>query len=112
MRLMAAGASARVCLRGVAATKLSTFDRHRKAHVMNRSLSNHRVRMLKYCATVADRLLEMVVPRVSAGACPCGDSFCSTHVCFTDPVTGASKLWWRVFTNCNCQTVKIRCQCT
>jgi hypothetical protein len=65
--------------------------------------------MLRSCATLADRLLELVVPRTTAGACPCGDSYCTTSVCDHD--WEGNELLWRHYTNCNCRLVRKTCDC-
>ena len=61
--------------------------------------------MLKYCELIADRLLEVIVPRADAGACPCGDAYCTTFPC------DATVRTWRHYTNCNCQVVHKDCSC-
>jgi hypothetical protein len=55
----------------------------------------------------ADRLLSVVAPEADAGACACGDSFCSHDVCDSRSVW----VWWHYWTNCNCQVVQKVCDC-
>jgi hypothetical protein len=59
--------------------------------------------MLALCSTVADHLLEIFVPKTTAGACACGGSYCSTIPC-----PGSSH--WRIYTNCQCQQIKKVCR--
>jgi hypothetical protein len=62
--------------------------------------------MLKYCELIADRLLEVIVPRVDAGACPCGDNYCSTIHCAT---TATEIVYFQRWTNCQCQLIREEC---
>jgi hypothetical protein len=55
----------------------------------------------------ADQLLSVVAPKADAGACPCGDSWCSQDVCDNKTIW----VWWRYYTNCNCQVVQKKCNC-
>jgi hypothetical protein len=64
--------------------------------------------MLKYCELIADRLLEVIVPRVDAGACPCqnGEVHCSLAVC----ATFEQEYWfYRHRLNCHCQVIDKVC---
>jgi hypothetical protein len=65
--------------------------------------------MLKYCGSVADRLLEMLVPRAVAGACPCGDNYCTRQVCAND--WEGNVKFWHHYTNCHCVIVSRNCDC-
>jgi hypothetical protein len=62
--------------------------------------------MLKYCELIADRLLEVIVPRADAGACPCGDHYCSTEHCAT---TATEIVYFHNYTNCHCQITRQTC---
>jgi hypothetical protein len=66
--------------------------------------------MVSIIARLSDRLLAGIVPNTTAGACPCGDAFCSTVECGYIPATGQKYNWWYK-TNCNCEVVHRQCNC-
>ena len=59
----------------------------------------------------ADRLIELVVPKMSVAACACGDSYCTSICCHWDAPGGNCNGYFRVWTNCACQTIRDSCQC-
>jgi hypothetical protein len=68
--------------------------------------------MLALCSTIADRLLEMFVPKTTAGACPCNDNYCTSIRCFADSSGWCNDpfvCFWHVFTNCNCEILQRTC---
>jgi hypothetical protein len=63
--------------------------------------------MLKYCESIADWLLEAIVPRVDAGAC-CPDTgwHCSWDKC--DEI-GEDVWYFKDFYDCNCRRTRRIC---
>jgi hypothetical protein len=51
--------------------------------------------MTKTLGLAADRLLDLLVPKTTAGACPCNDSYCTPYQCAPGKVRTAR-------TNCDC----------
>jgi hypothetical protein len=54
--------------------------------------------------SLSDRLLSLIVPRTTASACPCGDSWCSDYWCW-------GNTYQQYWTNCNCEVVRWGCAC-
>jgi hypothetical protein len=55
--------------------------------------------MIGYVSRLADRLLALVVPNGAAGACPCGDSWCTD---WYGRCSSSSELTYcRSFCNCD-----------
>lgn len=55
--------------------------------------------MTKTLGRMSDRLLAVLVPKTSAGACACGDMWCSTSGCARGKVKTCRA-------NCDCSIVK------
>jgi hypothetical protein len=51
--------------------------------------------------TLADRMLNLVVPRARAGACPCGDAY--YQFCYCNWATGAA-MHKLCHTTCDCSS--------
>jgi hypothetical protein len=67
--------------------------------------------MTQLIGRLADRLLGMVVPATTAGACPCtpGERLCLSGQC--TPILPASYKTWAQL-NCNCQPIDASIDCS
>jgi hypothetical protein len=68
--------------------------------------------MLTTMARLADRVLEVVVPKAQAGACPCNDAYCTTIGCRHDNRSGPIQGYWYVRYNCDCSENRAYCTCS